>query len=104
MKNASGNLDDAARAARTQLYGGVAKIQFGKGRNQIEHAFRHIEKEGFSRSDVRAAIQKDLTHNMGSIQKGLNKRFVNLNGVRVDYHAYRFSNDTVNVGRITPPR
>ncbi|MCB0206886.1 MAG: RHS repeat-associated core domain-containing protein, partial [Anaerolineae bacterium] len=104
LKNVSGALDDAARAARTQPYGSFSKIQFGKGQNQVDHAFRHIEKAGFSRANVRTAIQKDLTHSAGSIRDGLNSRSVTVGGTRLDYHAYRLPDGTVNVGRITPPR
>ena len=104
IKNTSGNLDEASNVARNQPHGAFSKIQFGKVQNQVNHAFRYIDKAGFSRADVRTAIQKDLTHSSSSIQKGLNKRFVTVGGVRIDYHAYRMPDGTVNIGRITTPR
>lgn len=38
------------------------------------------------------------------IVNGLNKGTVNVNGVPVDYHAFRLPDGTVNIGRITGPR
>jgi len=79
-------------------------IQFGKIQNQIDHTFRHVDKAGFSRADVRAAIQKDLIENMSTIREGLNVRSVNMGGVELDFHAFRLPDGTINIGRITPRR
>lgn len=102
LKLASGNLDEAAAAARTQRHGPIARIQFGRVQNQVDHAFRHTDQIGLARSDVQAAIRQDLSESANLLQEGLNVRTVRVGDVEVTYNAFRFSDDTINVGRITP--
>jgi len=104
LKNASGALEDAAAAARTQPHGAFSRIQFGRVQNQIEHAFRHTDAAGLVRADVRAAITRDLTQNAASLRSGMNVRTVQVNGIDLTVNAYRLPDGTINVGRITTPR
>ncbi len=103
-KNASGNLDDAAAAARTQPHGAVSRVTFGKNADQVEHAFRHTDAAGLSRSNVQSAISRDITQNGHLVRAGSNTRTVRVDGVDVTFNAHRLPDGTINVGRITPPR
>ena len=87
---------------------GVAKIankdlHFGRNQNQVEHAFRHTDKLGLSRSDIRTAIQRDISKNATNVGAGSNTRTIVVNGVRLTYNAHRLPNGSINVGRITGP-
>ncbi|MDN3575700.1 hypothetical protein QWZ03_02810 [Chitinimonas viridis] len=79
-------------------------VRFGKDANQEYHTFLHIEKAGLDRSAVQDAIKGDLSKVGNSLKEGLYNGRVNVNGTQVDYAAYKFSDGTINVGRITPPR
>lgn len=72
--------------------------------NQVDHTFRHVDKAGFLRADVRIVIQKDLSQNMDAIREGFNARSVDVGGVRLDFRAFRLPDGTINVGRITLSR
>jgi RHS repeat-associated protein len=79
-------------------------IQFGKTENQIDHAFRHIGKAGLDRATVRSTIVDDLAGLADDVPQGLTKRSVVVDGVKLDYNAYKLPDGTVNVGRITLPK
>lgn len=79
-------------------------MRFGKDANQESHAFRHVDKAGLDRGAVRDAIKEDLSKVGNSLKDGLYNGRVNVNGTQVDYAAYKFSDGTINVGRISPPR
>lgn len=80
------------------------KVRFGKDANQERHAFRHTDKAGLDREAVRDAIKKDLSKQAETMKEGLVNGQVKVNGINVDYAAFKFSDGTINVGRITPPR
>ncbi|MFM7856152.1 MAG: hypothetical protein ACKPCM_06900, partial [Pseudanabaena sp.] len=82
----------------------VDGIQFGKVPNQTEHTFRHIDDVGLDREIVQQSIENDLSKAAGELTDGLNKRSVVVDGITLDYSAYKLPDGTVNVGRITPPR
>ena len=83
--------------------GGTGDIQFGRNQNQIDHAFRHTDRLRLSRDRVQQEILRDIAERT-DIVDGLNQGTVNVDGVPVDYHAFRLPNGTINIGRITGPR
>lgn len=64
----------------------------------------HVEAAGFQREVVGRAIQKDLSKVGADLKDGPYAGFVIINGTRLDYSAFKFSDGTINVGRITPPK
>ena len=82
----------------------VLPINFGKVENQISHTFRHIESIGLDKNIVKDAISSDLKKIASSASMSPYNGFVIVNGIRLDYVAYRLPDGTINVGRITPPR
>jgi RHS repeat-associated protein len=93
------------------LEGGAAAesdeiIQFGQNENQISHALRHLEEEGLSPeeiTDVKSAIKNDLSKTGGEVKAGapVTPRTITVNGVKIQYNAFRLNNSVINVGRIT---
>jgi len=79
-------------------------IRFGKNENQKFHTFRHVDEAGLDREAVRDSIKQDLSKVGKSLKDGPYNGRVNVNGTQVDYVAYKFSDGTINVGRITPPK
>ena len=82
----------------------VSRVEFGANENQTYHAFRHTDEAGMARQDVQAAIRKVLEPIADSLPKGHNNGSANLNGTRLDFTAYRRTNGSINVGRITVPK
>ncbi len=80
-----------------------ATIQFGKGENQAWHAFRHVERIGLDREIVKETILQDFSKVVDSLPKGQYNGSVTVEGVRLDYSAFKLPDGTVNIGRITPP-
>ncbi|WFP06235.1 hemagglutinin repeat-containing protein [Achromobacter spanius] len=80
------------------------KIQFGRVENQTNHTFRHVEAAGFQREVVGRAIQKDLSKAGVNLKDGPYAGFVIVNGIRLEYSAFKFPDGTINVGRITPSK
>ncbi|MFC0400659.1 hypothetical protein [Paraburkholderia rhizosphaerae] len=78
-------------------------IQFGRVENQVSHTFRHVEAAGFDRQVVQNAIQKDLLRVTASLPQGQYTGSVIVDGVKLDYSAFKLPDGTINVGRITPP-
>ena len=81
-----------------------ATINFGKVENQISHTFRHIDAVGIDRKLVQEAIKKDLSKFSSSMPEGLYSSSVNVNGVKIDFNAFKLSDGSINIVRITPPR
>jgi hypothetical protein len=80
------------------------QVQFGKVKNQVSHTFRHVEEAGFNRKVVQDVITQDLLKVAKSWPNGQYNGSVAVNGVRLDYSAFKLPDGTINVGRITPPR
>ncbi|MBI3452643.1 MAG: hypothetical protein HY057_07425 [Rhodospirillales bacterium] len=78
-------------------------IRFGANEAQRDHAFRHVDGIGLNRTQIENAIRNDLRPIARSMSDGLYKGSTSVNGIRIDYHAYKLSDGTINVGRITPP-
>ena len=75
-------------------------VSFGRNANQDYHVWRHIEDElGMSRQRVQDAVVADLPQ-VADLSFGLNVRFVTVDGVRLQYNAFRLPDGTVNIGRI----
>jgi hypothetical protein len=86
--------------ARVVLKGGVV-VQFGKVANQVEHAFRHVDKIGLGRLLVRNRVVAHLETVVDQLQPGVVKNFIiNIEGKSIQYSAYRLPDGTINVGRI----
>jgi RHS repeat-associated protein len=85
--------------------GGGFKLMFGQNRNQAYHAFRHLHNAGMDGVKVTDAISKVVKKNYDNIPVGQTKYFtVKVNGVNVKFGAHKFSDGSVNVGSIRPPR
>ena len=52
-----------------------------------------------SRQRVQDAVVADLPP-VGNLSSGLNVRFVTVDGVRLQYNAFKLPDGTVNIGRI----
>jgi RHS repeat-associated protein len=78
-------------------------IQFGSNPNQNYHTFRHVVAAGMDSGQVEAAVQADLTANLGAISPGLNVRTITVGGQQITYTAFKLPNGVINVGRITLP-
>ncbi len=68
---------------------------------------RHIDDLGLDRSQVMDAIRSDLLPRLPLPPRQNNTPFVGnvtIGGIHLDYTAYRLSDGSVNVGRITGTR
>lgn len=75
-------------------------VSVGRNANQDYHVWRHVEDEfGMSRQRVQDAVVADLPP-VADLSDGLNIRFVNVDGVRLQYNAFKLPDGTVNIGRI----
>jgi len=86
------------------VHNACGDIQFGKVENQIYHTFRHVDAIGLNREMVQIAITEDINNAVSSLVEGLNKRSVIVDGITLDYVAFKLPDGTINIGRITPPR
>lgn len=76
-------------------------IVFGNDANQTYHAFRHTDKMGLSRSDVRSSITKNFRSLAPKLSEG--KPYngtVNVQGKTLKYTAFRIGDGVINIGRI----
>ena len=76
-------------------------LRFGKGANQVSHAFRHTDALGLARETVVTAIRTHFKGVSSQIVKGqpFNQTIV-VAGQRIQYTAFKLENGTVNIGRI----
>lgn len=79
----------------------ILPIQFGKVENQVNHTFRHVVKAGFNRQAVQDAIQYDLQKIGNALPEGQYNGSVTVNGVKLEYSAFKLPDGVINVGRIT---
>lgn len=75
-------------------------VTFGRNANQVSHAFRHVDAAGLPRSQVQTAVQNSLRGVNLPVGK-LHTGTVNAGGRSLQFNAFRLSDGTVNVGRIT---
>ena len=92
----------AARILGTSTAGAAQlSVTFGRNANQIEHAFRHTDRLGLSRTAVQEAIQKHLPSVADRIPSGTSmQQVIEVSGMRIQYSAYRLLDGSINVGRI----
>ncbi|HKO53019.1 MAG TPA: choice-of-anchor A family protein [Polyangiaceae bacterium] len=93
----------AKLAARGAAEATKLTIQFGKGANQVSHAFRHVDTVGLERAAVQSAVEKHLPTVVSQLQPGkpLNQ-IIEVAGQRLQYTAYLLKDGIINVGRIHP--
>ena len=81
--------------------GSNVAIQFGKTEAQIYHTFRHTDKLGLNRSLVQSSIQNHFKTVSSQVELGKPfNQIIEIAGQRIQYTAYKLSNDTFNIGRI----
>jgi hypothetical protein len=78
------------------------QVRFGDNENQRWHAFRYALQAGLDSLAVQQAIENDLK--FPPLLDGLNKGTLVFSGLVLEYHAFQFPNEDVNVGRITIAR
>jgi len=76
-----------------------SNVQFGNNPNQEYHTFRHTDELGLNRLDVRNAIETNLKSTFIEVGKPFNQ-VITVNGQSIQYTAYKFSDGTINIGRI----
>ncbi len=77
------------------------QIQFGRVANQVYHTFRHTDKLGLDRVEVRTAIETHLRTVSDQIQPGSPFiQTITIAGEKIQYTAYQLADGTVNIGRI----
>lgn len=74
-------------------------VRFGSNENQRLHTFRYVLDAGLDRLAVEVAIERDLR--LIPLLAGLNKGKLEYSGKLLLYHAFKFPDGNVNVGRIT---
>ena len=78
------------------------RVCFGSNSAQEAHAFRHCDAVGLDRGSVRVAITSALAAHKAVLSVGPNRCRVRIDGLWVEFIAYKFVNGAINVGRITP--
>jgi RHS repeat-associated protein len=78
-------------------------ITFGRVPNQITHATRHIDGK-VNVDAVKTAIKDDLSKINATLAPGRNVSSVTVEGVKVDYTAFKSVDGAINVGRMTSPK
>ena len=80
-------------------------IRFGKrGTNQIHHALRHVLDAGLDANSVKSAVRRDIQKNAHLLKNiGDNvRRIVTVNGVDIEYRAFKLADEIINVGTMFP--
>jgi hypothetical protein len=98
---ASGASTSKPRAAGAGAPQQQLTVTFGRNAEQIEHAFRHTDQLGLSRTEVQEAIRTHLSSVADKIPSGspLNQ-VIEVGGRRIQYSAFRLTDGSINVGRI----
>ena len=79
------------------------RITFGRDANQAYHAFRHIDELGLSRKSVSKAIYKDVLSVYNDLpNKGIIREILYKNQT-LRYGIMKFSDGSVNIGKIYNP-
>ena len=94
-------MQDYVAAMKSAAQAAAAAVQFGNNPNQDYHTFRHVEDAGIDKQAAEKAIREDLAGKEDSLPQGLTKGRVNVGGKTLEYNAYKLSDGTINVGRIT---
>jgi hypothetical protein len=92
-----------AGAILTRVGALARSVTFGRSANSVFHTFRHTDKLGLDRAEVQSAVLEHLASVLTEITPGKPFNFVvTVNGRRLQYTAYAFSDGTINIGRIHP--
>lgn len=84
------------KAANTTL-----TIQFGKGTDQVRHAFRHTDAFGLNRTAVKTAVETHFKRVSSQIVSGKPfNQIIEVGGQRIQYTAFKLKDGTINIGRI----
>jgi hypothetical protein len=75
------------------------QVRFGGNENQRSHTFRYVLDAGLDCLAVQEAIERDLR--LAPLLDGLNKGKLEFSGKVLHYHAFKFPDGNINVGRIT---
>lgn len=76
-------------------------VQFGKGEKQVYHAFRHTDALGLDRSLVQSTVQSHFKTVSSQVVAGKPfNQIIEIGGQRVQYTAFKLSDETFNIGRI----
>jgi RHS repeat-associated protein len=76
-------------------------IQFGKGQNQIYHAFRHVDALGLNRTLVQSSIEAHFRTVSSQVVAGRPFiQIIEVSGQKLQYTAFKLSDGTFNIGRI----
>jgi len=74
-------------------------VRFGNNENQRSHTFRYVLDAGLDRLAVQQSIELQLQ--TVSLLEGLIKGKLEFSGKVLLYHAFKFPDGDINVGRIT---
>ena len=84
---------------------GTQEVVFGQNPNQTRHAFRYTDALRLRRGTVMESVLQHLQPNLPLPEPAVNNApfigQVTVDGIELTYHAYRVSEELVNVGRIT---
>ena len=76
-------------------------VQFGKGANQVSHAFRHTDALGLDRGVVKSAVETHFREVSSQIVAGKPfNQIIEVAGQRIRYTAFKLKDGTINIGRI----
>jgi len=94
------SLTNQAREIAENLMEGMT-VQFGKTENQIYHAFRHTDELGLDRKAVQSSIETHFRSVSSEIVEGTPfNQLVEVEGIKIQYTAFKLSDGTINIGRI----
>ncbi|MBQ9357832.1 MAG: VCBS repeat-containing protein [Prevotella sp.] len=82
----------------------IHTIVFGNNENQTYHAFRHTDALSLEREIVINAIKTDIAQINDIPQGHTIIRIIKVNGIELQYNAYKLNDGTINVGRIHKTR
>ncbi|WNC92969.1 DUF6531 domain-containing protein [Paraburkholderia sp. FT54] len=81
------------------------EVDWGRNDNQLYHTFRYLQEKNIPVQPVKDAITADLEEAVAALpmQEG-RTRTVEVDGIAIDYVAYKTGDNSVRVGSIRPPR
>jgi len=76
-------------------------VQFGKGANQVSHAFRHTDALGLDREVVKSAVETHFRGVSANVVAGKPfNQIIEVAGQKIQYTAFKFQDGMINIGRI----
>ncbi|MFM0361378.1 DUF6531 domain-containing protein [Paraburkholderia sediminicola] len=81
------------------------EVDWGRNDNQLYHTFRYLEDKNIPVQPVKDAITADLEEAVAMLPLREGRtRTVEVDGIAIDYVAYKTGDNAVRVGSIRPPR